>query len=74
MKDEWNLSDCMGAICQCGTHMYKDVDVKEFIRRLKEAIKNNESIHIDMGYGDGCGYHPYLIEEEIDKLAGDALR
>ena len=78
MKKEFNLSE-RRRIFKEGEEIWTDgtneillvEDVKEFIKLLKEEIKNRaDDIHINAGYGDGCGYFDRVIFEIIDKLAG----
>lgn len=59
MQDEWNLSDKMHIGVPVGE--FDIEDVKEFIRRLKEASRDNK-IDFEMDF-----------EQIIDKLAGDKL-
>jgi hypothetical protein len=65
-EDEWTLSDKYVTDSRIGEDRlwYEDKDVKEFIKRLKEEIRQSEYVM----------FSPGIIYEFIDKLAGDELR
>lgn len=64
MEDNWNLSNKIVLTSNRSCFLALDiVDVKEFIRRLKEEIKQNTSLEINE---KGL----FMI---IDKLAGSKL-
>ena len=66
MTDKETLSDKIWFCTQEDNEVIHIKDVKEFIKKLKEFCKEREK----MGIGRISGY---MVNEEIDKLAGDKL-
>ena len=64
MKKEFNLSEKRNEFISNDKYFYFEEDVKEFIRRLKEEIENQE-------YKDNITETLDEILEKIDKLAGE---